>query len=291
MPEESLLIQKSVGSVPHTGGKRFELDSEYAQTLLRWHRAGAANDPGEVPAVTKVEIYPPARCWTAKGHATAHRAGQVLRRHRSRCDSLAVFLSNNDNSAPISADGVVTAANRGEAFIMAASKPTRSARTSSCCPKGLQFAVERRADEFNYIDELHARQASASCGSMPSEVCSDEEFLRRATWTSSACCPPSRSTTQFMADTDPEKREKLVDELLDRKEFVEMWVMKWAELLQIRTTQQISYKPMLRYYNWLQEQARQQRADRPDGPGAAWRQRRHVRQRGHQLLPESKPTR
>ncbi|MEE3284871.1 MAG: DUF1553 domain-containing protein, partial [Planctomycetota bacterium] len=49
------------------------------------------------------------------------------------------------------------------------------------------------------------------------------------------------------------KREKLVDELLNRKEFVEMWVMKWAELLTIRTTQQVSYKPMLRYYNWLNE--------------------------------------
>ncbi len=56
-----------------------------------------------------------------------------------------------------------------------------------------------------------------------------------------------------MADADPKKREKLVDDLLSRKEFVEVWVMKWAELLQIRTTNQIAYKPMLRYYNWLQE--------------------------------------
>jgi len=52
---------------------------------------------------------------------------------------------------------------------------------------------------------------------------------------------------------DPKKRERLVDELLGRKEFVEMWVMKWAELLTIRTSQQVSYKAMLRYYNWLQE--------------------------------------
>ncbi|MCH2365444.1 MAG: DUF1549 and DUF1553 domain-containing protein, partial [Planctomycetes bacterium] len=37
------------------------------------------------------------------------------------------------------------------------------------------------------------------------------------------------------------------------KEFVELWVMKWAELLQIRSSNQVSYKAMLLYYNWLQD--------------------------------------
>ena len=56
-----------------------------------------------------------------------------------------------------------------------------------------------------------------------------------------------------MANPSPKKRDELVDELLARKEFVELWVMKWAELLQIRSSQQVSYKAMLLYYNWLQE--------------------------------------
>ena len=48
-----------------------------------------------------------------------------------------------------------------------------------------------------------------------------------------------------MKDTAPNKRELLVDELLSRKEFAEMWVMKWAELLQIRSSNQVSYKATL----------------------------------------------
>jgi hypothetical protein len=45
-----------------------------------------------------------------------------------------------------------------------------------------------------------------------------------------------------------------VDELLARKEFIEMWVMKWAELLQIRSApNKLSYKAALLYYNWLQD--------------------------------------
>ncbi len=56
-----------------------------------------------------------------------------------------------------------------------------------------------------------------------------------------------------MASTDPSKRAKLVDELLERKEFSEIWVSKWAELLQVRTdpTKNVSQKAMFLYYNWL----------------------------------------
>ena len=32
---------------------------------------------------------------------------------------MAVFMTSNDNSAPINPDGLITAAERGEAFIMA----------------------------------------------------------------------------------------------------------------------------------------------------------------------------
>src|SRR6185437_8581074 len=89
---------------------------------------------------------------------------------------------------------------------------------------------------------------------LPSDLCSDEVFLRRATIDITGTLPTAEEHDQFIADTDPKKREKLVDELLSRKEFVEMWVMKWAELLQIRSdNQQVSYKAALLYYNWLED--------------------------------------
>src|SRR5688500_125156 len=59
VPEESLLIEKSTGAVPHTGGKRFEKDSEYNQTLMRWLQAGAPQDAGDPPRVLNLEIFPP----------------------------------------------------------------------------------------------------------------------------------------------------------------------------------------------------------------------------------------
>ncbi len=252
LPEESLLIQKSVGGVPHTGGKRFEMDSEYAQTLLQWHQAGAVNDPGDVPAVTRVEIFPSGA--VLDGEATTQRI--TVRAHYADgtdrdVTSLAAFMSNNDNSAPISPDGVVTAANRGEAFIMARFETHTVGTQFIVLPKGLQFQWNG-AEELNYVD-THIHEKLRKLRIIPSDVCSDEEFLRRATLDIVGMLPTAEEYQKFVVDTDPLKRNRVVDELLDRKEFVELWVMKWAELLMIRTTQQIAYKPMLRYYQWLQE--------------------------------------
>ena len=252
VPEESLLITKSIGSVPHTGGKRFELDSEYGQTLVRWHQAGAVNDPGAVPVVTKVEVFPEGA--VMDGESATQRL--IVRAHYADgtdrdVTSLAAFLTNNDNSAPISTDGLVTAANRGEAFIMARFDTHTVGSQFIVLPKGLEFKWQD-IPENNYVDK-HLHEKFRKLRIIPSELCSDEEFLRRVSLDIAGVLPSAEQYQQFVTSSDPEKRAKLVDELLDRKEFVELWVMKWAELLMIRTTQQIAYKPMLRYYNWLQE--------------------------------------
>ncbi len=252
LPEESLLVQKSVGSVPHTGGKRFDLESEYADTLLRWHHAGVPNDPGPVPAVERVEIFP--RGAVLDGEGETQR--MIVRAHYADgtdrdVTSLVAFLSNNDNSAPISSEGVVTAAAQGESFIMARFDTHTVGVHFITLPKGLQFEWGG-AQPSNYVDE-HMHEKFRKLRINPSNICTDEEFLRRVSLDIAGVLPTVEEYERFMGDTDPLKREKLVDELLDRKEFVELWVMKWAELLMIRTTQQITYKPMLRYYNWLQD--------------------------------------
>jgi hypothetical protein len=165
--------------------------------------------------------------------------------------SLAYFMSSNDNSATVSQEGVVTAANRGEAFLMARFETHTVGAQYIVLPKALEFAWNG-AQPNNYVDErIHEKLQKLRIN--PSDVCSDEEFLRRASLDITGVTPTVEEYRAFMQDSDPKKRDKLVDSLLERKEFVELWVMKWAELLQIRTSQQVSYKSMLRYYNWLQE--------------------------------------
>ncbi|GIW95981.1 MAG: surface protein [Pirellulaceae bacterium] len=252
VPQESLLIEKALGKVPHTGGTRFSEDSPLYATLMRWLEAGAPNDPGPTPAVVEVQIFPDRAVLDGQG---ATQRLTVRARYADGTDrdvtGLAYFMSNNDNAATVSQEGVVTAENRGEAFIMARFETHTIGAHYIALPKGLEFTWQE-VPEVNYIDQL-VHQKLKKLRIQPSELCSDEEFLRRVTLDVTGLLPTPEEYQRFMSDPSPDKRARWIDELLERKEFVELWVMKWAELLQIRTTNQISYKSMLRYYNWLQD--------------------------------------
>jgi len=253
LPEASLLVEKSVGKVAHGGGKRFTENGEINATIVRWLKAGAPLDAGEVPKVVELEIYPKGA--VLDGQGTTQKL-TVRAKYSDGTDrdvtSLAQFISNNDNSAIVSPEGIVEAQNRGEAFIMARYDTHTVGSQFIVLPKGLQFTwTETPAN--NYVDELIYEKLK-KLRIQPSELCSDEEFLRRAHLDIVGVLPTVDEYSRFTQDQAPDKRDRLVDELLDRKEFVEIWVMKWAELLQIRTTRNVTYKSMLRYYNWLQGQ-------------------------------------
>jgi hypothetical protein len=253
VPEESLLFEKSVGAVPHTGGKRFEPTSEYAETLRRWLEAGSPSDPGPVPAVVEVELFPRTIVLEGTG-ATQQMIARAKYADGTDRDvtNLAVFLSNNDNSATISPDGLVTAGARGEAFVMARFSTHTVGSQVLALPADLQYEAPT-TPPTNYVDELVNKKLQ-KIRLLPSALCSDEVFLRRVTLDITGLLPTPEEYTQFTADTDPAKRAKLVDRLLERKEFSEIWAMKWAELLMIRTTQIVSNKAAFLYYNWLTSQ-------------------------------------
>src|SRR4051812_45991304 len=139
-PADSLLIEKVTGAVPHTGGKRFEPDSEYNQTLLRWLDGGALNDPKPTPAVVGVDLYPPEAVLEGEG-ATQQFIARARYADGTDRDvtNFATFMSNNDNSAPIAADGLVTAAARGEAFLMVRFETHTVGNQVLVLPKDLKY--------------------------------------------------------------------------------------------------------------------------------------------------------
>ena len=251
LTEESLLLEKSTNAVPHTGGAKIKKGDAFYASLHRWLEAGAVNDPGPVPQVVSVSLYPPGAVLDGENQT---QQLTVRAKYSDGTDrditSLALFLSNNDNSAIVTQEGVVTAKNRGEAFIMVRFNTHTVGMQCIVLPKGLQFQWSNPPTN-NFVDEL-VNQKLQKLRINPSELCTDEEFLRRVSLDICGMLPTSDEYRSFMLNTDPKKREQVVDVLLGRKEFVEMWVMKWSELLMIKTSQQISYKAMLLYYNWLQ---------------------------------------
>lgn len=251
-PASSLLLEKAIGSVPHTGGKLFEKDSDYYATLLRWLETGAKQDEGEVPRCDKIEIYPPKAVLEGEGAQQSFIVKAFYADGTTRdVTDLAVFMSNNDNSAPVDANGHCTASKRGEAFVMARFDTHTVGSQVIVLPKELKY--EKPEIAGNYIDELVGAKLH-KLRIVPSGLCSDEEFLRRATVDITGLLPTEAEYNEFMADNSADKRAKLVDRLLERKEFSEIWAMRWAELLMIKSTNRVSNKSAFLYYSWLTEQ-------------------------------------
>jgi hypothetical protein len=253
IPEDSLLLTKCTGKVSHSGGTKFKEDSPFYATLMRWLDAGAPMDAADVAKPVSLEIMPK-NAVMEEGDKMQFTARAKYSDGTDRdVTNLVLFLSNNDNSAAISENGLVTANKRGEAFVMARFATFTVGSQVIVIPKNLQYSWPT-VPEYNYIDTLVDAKLQ-KLRILPSELCSDEVYLRRVYLDVIGQLPNQEEYDRFVTSTDPKKREQLVDELLGRKEFVEMWVMKWAELLQIRSddNNKMSYKAVVLYYNWLED--------------------------------------
>jgi hypothetical protein len=254
MPQESLIVQKGLGAVQHTGGVRFGTNSDLCKTLIAWLTAGAPKDPPEIAKVTGIEIFP--RSAVLEGSNTVQRF--VVRAHYSDDSErdvtpLTVFISNNDVTAMVADDGLVTAGQRGEAFIQARFAEFNVGAQVIVIPKNLPYQWPAVA-AANYVDEsVYAKLRKLRL--TPSALCDDSTFIRRATLDITGTLPKPEEVEQFSRDKDPAKRNSLIEQLLERQEFAELWVMKLAELLEIRSRDNRVYpKAAVLYFEWLRNQ-------------------------------------
>jgi hypothetical protein len=254
IPEESLLLEKGLGIVTHTGGERWKKDSESYRTVLQWIQEGAPRDPTNIAHVVGLEVAP--RQAVLEGSNSTQRL--VARAKYSDgtdrdVSTLAVFISNNEPSAKVSEAGVITAGQRGEAFVMARFDTFTVGAQVIVVPKDQPFEFPKDLARNNYIDDLvYAKLRKLRI--RPSDLCDDATFLRRATLDIVGALPAPEELKRFLADESTAKREHLVESLLNRPGFADLWVMKFAELLQIRSRQdQFSQKAALAYYDWLRD--------------------------------------
>ncbi len=256
IPEESTLVEKAVGAVPHSGNQCYTPESVYNQNILEWISNGAPYDSKGVATVTGIEVYPKQIVLEGKGNTQQITVRATYSDGTDRdVTQMAVFMSNNDPTATISKDGLVASGDRGAAFMLARFDVYSVTAQVLVIPDKLQYERPNLV-ENNYIDTL-VNENLHKLRILPSGLCTDEEFVRRAYIDVIGIYPKPDEIRSFMADANPKKRDALIDNLTQRKEFTELWVMKWAELLQIRSgiagnnNQPPFYKNALLYYNWL----------------------------------------
>ena len=259
-PEQSLLLLKATGRVPHTGGKLFDESSAHYATLRDWIRQGAADDPATVPAVTAIALQPDRLLCETGGDPQRLRVVATYADGSTRDVSrLALFQTNNKVVADIDPDGLVTPGKRGATDIFARFDRFTVGAEAVVLPADDAFTWPSTATPRTFVDEhVHARLVQLRI--MPADLCDDATFLRRASLDLVGLPPTEEEFQAFMTSTAADKRQRLVDALLERPEYAELWAAKWAGWLKLvgdtNSGGGFDHKAALAYFQWLVGQFR-----------------------------------
>ena len=231
-PDRSLLLRKALGQVSHGGGARFDEGSKPHELLRRWIATGARRTPADAPQLVRVTVEPTDKSLSPKQQFPLRvRAEYSDGSYRDVTDASA-FQSNNQAITEVTPDGLLKAGPiPGETAVMA-----RYMNHISVCAVTIPLPGEVPLQEYealpaqNFIDR-HVWKKLQLLGMLPSETASDEKFQRRAYLRIIGCLPTPEESRAFLADTNPEKRQHLIDALLERPEYADFWANKWADLL------------------------------------------------------------
>lgn len=227
-PDDSLLLLKPSGQVPHGGGVRLKEGSWEYQLIRAWIAAGARRIPGS-SAVARLIVEP------AEPPPLALHANTSLRvlahfadGHKTDVTPFSEFHSRDDAIAECDAAGTVTARNCGDTSIVVA---YRGAFTG--VPVLVPYAPSRApgttTGTANLIDdEVNARLDRL--GLTVSPPAGDAEFLRRATLDVLGNLPGADDVRRFVADADPAKRAKLIDRLLAHPRRAALWATRMCDI-------------------------------------------------------------
>lgn len=255
-PERSLLLQKAVAILPHGGGQRIELGGPEYETLKRWIAAGLPRRIEGEPQVVRVEVSPSEKYLkpteTAQLVVTAHYSNGTTR----DVTRLSQYQSNESGVVSVDAQGLMKASPiPGEATVMARYMyQIATCNVAIPLPGPVPEEAYVRLPRRNFIDE-HVWAKLKTLGIVPSEPVDDARFLRRVSLDLIGRLPTPEEVRVFLADADPQKREKVVDQLLERPEYADHWAGKWADLLR-PNPYRVGIKAVLNYDHWIRDSFR-----------------------------------
>lgn len=247
-PESSLLLQKPTAAVPHQGGKRFEPGSRAHSILSRWIAAGMPRDADDAPAVTSLQVTPDlATVYAPQQSARIQAVANFSDGSTRDVTELCVFEPSS-LSVRVSASGVVTADRGGSSSVTVRYLHLQQ-------PVRLEFVPAREGFQWqspeaqNFIDEaVFAKLKRLRLA--PASRCDDTVFLRRVYLDLTGLLPPTEGARRFLASGHPEKRSRLIDELLASPEFADFQALRWSDLLRVEE-KTLDKKGVEVFHDWI----------------------------------------
>jgi hypothetical protein len=261
-PARSLMLLKPTGAIPHKGGLRFGTDSLEYRVLSDWIAAGSPPPrPGD-PRIEGLEVLPAHAVLKPGTSQDLVVRARFTDGHLEDVTSWAKYSASDAGVAQVDDGGRVQVVGPGEGAITAwYQSRIVIARVSVPFANSVPDEVFARAERRNFIDELVLAKLK-SLRLPPSPPAGDAEFLRRAFLDTCGILPAVEEVRSFLADRSPDKRDRLIESLLTRAEFVDYWSYKWSDLL-LASSESLSSPALWSYYGWIRNQV---------ASGASWKE-------------------
>jgi hypothetical protein len=248
-PEQSLLLRKVSGRTAHGGGIRIPAGSVEYETLRGWIAAGLPLGAADEPAVVAVRVEPAHRVLEPRCRQRLRVVARYADGREEDVTAHAKFQSNSEAVAAVGPDGLVQSGDvPGQAAIMA-SFMNAVDTFRVVVPRPERIDPYPNLPENNFID-THVFRTLRQLNVLPSEPAEDAEYLRRVYLDVIGTLPTAAEARAFLADDHPDKRARLVEELLRRPEFADLWALRWADVLRVDRAA-LGPKQAYAYYRWI----------------------------------------
>ncbi|MCR9295911.1 MAG: DUF1549 and DUF1553 domain-containing protein [bacterium] len=255
-PGRSLILAKPAGMIPHKGGLRLPEDSENYRILAEWIASGAPGPRPEDAQLLRIEVLPSAlqlkihdqQPLIVRAHYADGRVEDVTR--------WAKFSSANEAVAQVDESGDIRVLGPGKGAIVSWFA-SRIAISSIVVPYDNQVSelAYRDFQPANLIDEILLDEWK-SLKLVPSAGCSDETFIRRVHLDATGTLPAPDAVREFIGDHSVDKRQRLVEQLLNSEAFVDYWSYQWSDLLLVNGNL-LRPDAVASFYRWIREQVQQ----------------------------------
>ncbi|PYT34223.1 MAG: hypothetical protein DMG58_05335 [Acidobacteria bacterium] len=250
-PAKSLILMKPTFSTPHGGGERFKVQSLEYEAILDWLKDGATYDSAGSPRLKTILVTPEEVTLVGLNSKQQLSVSGTYTDGSTEDLTRKVQYSANDESVlDVGPNGEISAKRAGETAIMV--------RTLGKAVAARIAVIETppmkdypQIPRNNFIDDLVFAKLKR-VNIVPSQISSDREFLRRIYLDTIGLLPTLDDSARFLESKDPQKRARLIDELMDRPEFAEVWATRFSDLLRVGLYDQRSKGGRL-MYSWLRK--------------------------------------
>jgi hypothetical protein len=237
-PQQSLILLKPTMQEEHGGEKVIDKDSWAYNILASWIQGGAIDDSSTNAEISHLQIEPKELVFKRPGESTQLRV--LAHWHDGTIEDvtdITRFRTNDESVAKVDEEtGVVTALGSGDTHIIAfydngvASVAAMLPTSDKVVPNKPAVAASTK------VDELIATKLQ-KVGIVASEICTDEEFLRRASLDIAGTLPMPDEIRGFCADRSTDKRAKKIDALLQRPSYAAWWTTVICDITGNNTNQ------------------------------------------------------